>query len=262
MDNILFLSTVFCAFLPLITIFALTPYIARKGTCFGVLLMEDVQKSLKIRKLKRDFSVGVSVLGVLFAGASATLESFNVLAVALISYCAGCLVLYLASNFTVRNLVMTENWEDFQKEINVNYVPIYNKKGAISAWWYVLYIPIIVFIWKVSYKNAINYGIVLPIVQISFGVIILLIHFVVKNSGQYANKKNIDKSIEKNQIFRRNWSMFVFFVGLVTQVMLAILQLGLLEIINNTMFITATPFVVTILITASAVYIAFNNNKE
>lgn len=52
MDKILYLSTVFCSFLPLIAIFTLTPYISRKGTCFGVMLMEDAQKSLRIKKLK------------------------------------------------------------------------------------------------------------------------------------------------------------------------------------------------------------------
>lgn len=261
MDNLLFLSTVFCAFLPLITIFALTPYISRKGTCFGVLLMEDVQKSSKIRKLKRDFSVAVSIIGVMFAGASTALLSFNILAVALISYCAGCLVLYLASNLAVRNMVMTENWENFQKEINVNYVPVYNKKGAISTWWYILYLPIIGFVWYASYGKEINYGYVLPVVQIVFGVIMIFVHFLVRNSSQYANKKNVEKSIEQNQIFRREWSLFVYFVGLVTQIMLVVLQLGVLEIITHIVFIYATPFIVTILITAAAISIAFKNNK-
>lgn len=262
MGTILFLSTVFCSFLPLTTIFTLTPYISKKGTCFGVMLMEDAQQSSKIRKIKRDYSVAACISGIALAGVCAVLSSYSILAIALVGYCAACLALFLASATAVKNLVMTENWENFQKELNMHYIPVGNKKGAVSAWWYALYLPVIAPIWYITYGADIKYMFVLPAIQVIFGGVMLFVHFLIKNSSQYACKNRVKKSIEENIKFRRSWSLFAILAGFAMEIMLGILQLGLLEIIKNIYIVTAAPFIVTISVTAAAVMIAIRSNNR
>jgi uncharacterized membrane protein len=262
LDNILYSSTVFCSFLPLITIFALTPYISRRGSCFGVLLMEDAQKSFRIKRIKRGYSVAVSLTGIAFSGVCFAIETYSILGIALVSYCAACISLYLACNSIVNNLVMRQNWENLQKEITVHYAPISNKKAAISSWWYCFYLLPCAGIWYISINTSLRYVFVLPITSIAVGLVVFLLHLVIKNSSHYMNKKNFEKSIEENIKFRKAWSRFVFVAGFVSQIMLIILQLGFLGIIRNNLLVTATPFAVTVFITASSVVIAIKNNQK
>ncbi len=262
MDIFLFLSSIFCAFLPLTTIFALTPYISRKGTCFGVMLMEDAQKSYKIKKIKRDYSVAVIVSGLFFTAVSIITLNYNAFVLSLVGYCIVGLALYITSNLAVRNIVMTEDWENLQKEIGTKYIPYANKKSVISMFWYAFYLPLVAYSWYISLKSGMEYSFVIPSVPSAIGVMMLIFHFTIKNSGQYVNKKNFERSASENMRLRRRWSVFVFFAGFITLVMLFILQLGFLGIIENKAFVTATPFVFTIGVTAATVAFAIANNKS
>lgn len=262
MDNTLYLSTVFCSFIPLITIFALTPYISRRGSCFGVLLMEDAQKSHRIRRIKRGYSVAASLIGMAFALVCFAIPMYLVLGIALICYCAAGISLYLVCNNLVNNLILSHNWENLQKEINVHYVPNSNKKAAISSWWYSFYLLPAGYIWYISIKASISYVLVLPVISVAVGAVMFGVHLGVKNSSHYTDKKNLEKSIEENIEFRKTWSLFVFVAGLCSQIMLIILQLGFLGVIANSLLVTSAPFAVTVFITAASVAIAIKNNNR
>jgi drug/metabolite transporter (DMT)-like permease len=169
---------------------------------------------------------------------------------------------YLVCNSIVNNIVLTHNWENMQKEINVHHIPLPNKKGTVSTWWYLTYLFPLGFIWYISYNISTGYVFALPLTSTAVGVIIFLVHLFVKNSIHYANKKTLKKSIEENTKFRKIWSSFIFFVGLVMQALLIIMQMGFLGIIGNQLLITASPFVTTILITSVSVYIAIRSNAD
>ncbi len=261
MDNILFLSAVFCAFLPLTTIFALTPYIARKGTCFGVMLMEDAQRSQKIKKIKRDYTIAAVASGIFFAAVCVMEMNFYVLLLSIIGYCIVGLALYITFNAMLRNLVMTEDWENLQKEIGVRYIPNPRKIRTISALWYLLYIPVAAALWIISAGSAAPYALVIPVCTPAVGAMVLIVHFMVTNCGQYVNKMRLKDAIEENLRQRRRWSVFIFALGLLLQLLLAALQLGLLGVIPSTVVVTAAPFAFTLVVTAATVVFALRNNR-
>ncbi|OQB14548.1 MAG: hypothetical protein BWY15_01059 [Firmicutes bacterium ADurb.Bin193] len=221
--------------------------------------MEDVSQSPRIKRFKAVYSFSVCCVGAVFVSFCIAFATYDVLRVALISYSIACLALYLAFNMLVQNIVMTEKQENFQKEINMTYLPVTSSKGVISAWWYALYAPTIAGAWYLSWNSEIGYVYVLPSVMIVFFAVMLFIHFFIKNSRQYACSKNMERSLEENRRVRRRWSVFVFFAGLVTLLMLGVLQLGLVEIIKNSLIVTSAPFVVTVGITAATVFVAWNN---
>jgi uncharacterized membrane protein len=262
LEAILFLSTVFCTFLPLTTIFALTPYLARKGTCFGVLLPEDAQKSYKIKKIKRGYAVAACLTGAVFAAVCAVFRTHHLLGIALVCYCAACLALYLACNMLVKNLVMTENWENFQKEIAARHLPQTSAKGAVSAWWYFTYVPVIGVVFYLSAGAGVKYAFALPAAQTAFGAVMFAVHLFIGKSGQYAYKRNMEKSIADNQRFRRRWSLLSLLAGLATEFTLAALQLGFLNLIQNAVILTVAPFAVTLAVTAAAILIALEHNRR
>lgn len=262
MDSIMFLWTVFCTFLPLISVFALTPFISRKGTCFGVLLFEDAQSSEKIKRIKRDYIISVIASGVIFISLPLFIQSFSILILTLVGYCISSLAFFYTANMAIRNIVMTENWENFQKELNVNFVFEENKKGAISLWCYLIYLPIIGITVYFTFKNQTEYCYVLPVVQVAVSIAIFLVHLAIRNSSQYANKKNYQKSMEQNRVFRRKWSIFIFFVGLLVLGIISILQFSFIGLIPEANVVWFIPFGFTILITIAAVLIAIQNNKK
>jgi uncharacterized membrane protein len=262
LDSIMFLWTIFCTFLPLISVFALTPFISRKGTCFGVSLLEDAQKSYKIKKIKRDYIISVIVAGVVFASLPLFTNAFNILVIALVGYCISSLAFFYTASMSIRNIIMTENWEKIHKELNVNLVFAENKKGAISPWFYLIYLPVIGATVYFTFKNRTDYCFVLPCVQVLVSVAIFFVHMAIRNSAQYANKKNFEKSMEQNRCFRRKWSIFTFSVGFVVIGIIGILQFSFVGVIPETNVLWFVPFALTILITAAAVVIAIQNNKK
>ncbi|MCK9479033.1 MAG: hypothetical protein M0R40_05980 [Firmicutes bacterium] len=262
MDKYSYLIIVFCSFLPLMIVFALTPYISRKGTCFGILLMEDMQRSSRIKKIKRGYSGAVSLIGIIFIFICVSFSSNNFLGIALVCYGAACLMLYFMCNNILNNIIMGQNLENLQKEINVHHIPIKAKKAGISSWWHLFNLPLLIFIWYIS-RNAISgYGIVLPILSIISGFVMLFIHLIIKTASHYANKKRFEKSMTHNIRFRRIWSVFVLFTGIIIQIMLIIMQFGFLGVITNRILTTAPPFVITLFVTVASVYIAIKNNKD
>lgn len=263
MDDFLYLIAVFCSFSPLIIIFTLTPYISRRGTCFGVMLMEDAQKSYKIKKIKRGYSVLVSLSGAIFVWISVAFPSVSILGAALVCYCAACLSLYFVCNNILNNIIMGQNLENLQKEINIHYISIKTKTFSISSWWYLFYLLPLAFIWYISLGGLYGYGAVLPLLSTAVSLVMFFAHLITKNSKQYANKNTLEKSMEDNARFRKVWSVFIFFAGLVTQAMLIFMQLGFFGIIKSKALTVITPFALTLFITGASVYIAVRfNNKN
>jgi hypothetical protein len=226
------------------------------------MLMEDAQKSLRIKKIKRDYSLAVSLAGAVFAWISFAVSAYNLLIIALICYCIACIAMYFVCNCMVRNIIMSKNWENLQKEINLHYIPVKSKKSSISSWWYALYLVPTAYLWYISIGASVNFTLILPVISVAVAAVMFLVHLAFKNSSQYADKKNIEKSIEDNIKFRKIWSVFILVTGIIIEAMLVILQLGLLGIVRNMFFVTAAPFALTVFATVAAVAIAILNNKN
>ena len=261
MDSGLFLAAVFCAFLPLVVIFAFTPLLTRKGTCFGVLLLEDAQRSDKIKKIKHDYTACTVFSGVIFISFPLAKQGFDVLAISLVSYCISSIAFFYAANIVVKSIVMTENWENLQKDLNVTAATVEERKGAASPWLYTSYLPIIAATAYIAFACRAEYRFVLPCAQIAVLAIVFAVHTAIRNSAQYANKNSFEKSMEQNRKFRKTWSLFTFFAGLLILLATVPLQLSLVGLLHAGNIIRIIPFALTLIITAAAVIIAALSNR-
>ena len=156
---------------------------------------------------------------------------------------------------------MSHNWQVVQKKVNVyNTVKDY-KRACMSNWWYILYALPTGFIWYASFPVISGFTAVLPVFSLLVLPVIFYIHLTVKNSSFREIKKAVNKDTKKTFNFKKAWSIFVFISGLITQIILVVLQLSLLGFIQNNLFVTALPFSLTIGITVIAVTIAVKSNK-
>lgn len=258
MNKLLFFSTLLCTFAPLIAIFAFTPYISRSGTFFGVLLNSDAKKHPRIKKINRTYTYFAIIIGCVLSVSQIPVMSYLVLQISIFTYALLCLTLYFFNNRLVKNIISIEEWENMQKDIQLNYIPKNDVKNAISPLWYSLYVIIIGATVFIS-LNANAY--VMPIIQAVILLIMLTIHSYITKSNYFADKTKIEASIEHNIYFRRKWSIFTFMSGLSINIILTMLQLNFLGIIKSTAVLIASPFIITIIITISAIVFAMRHSK-
>jgi len=261
LDKLLFFFTLFCTFAPLIAIFAFTPYITRKGTYFGVLLNEDAKNHPRIKKINLIYTYFAIIVGCVLSLTQIFYMSYLVLQISIFVYVMLCVTLYFLNNRLIKNLITVEKWDNMQKEIHLNYVPKSNLKNTLSPFWYLIYIVIIVATILITLKTPKPFGYVLPCIQAIILITMLAIHSFIAKSNYYADKTEIENSIEYNIYFRRKWSIFTFISGLSINIVLSLLQLNFLGIIKNTAVLTSSPFAVTIIITISAIIFAVRKSK-
>lgn len=258
MNKLLFFPTLLCTFVPLIAIFAFTPHISRSGTYFGVLLNSDAKKHPRIKKISQTYTYFAIIIGCVISLSQIPVMSYLVLQISIFAYVIICLTLYFFNNRLIKNLISVEEWENMQKDIHLNFIPKSDIKNAISPLWYLLYIVIIGATVFISLSAG---AYVLPIIQASILLIMLTIHSYIAKSNYFADRTKIEASIEHNIYFRRKWSIFTFISGLSINIILTMLQLNFLGIIKNTAVLIASPFVITILITISAIVLAMRHSK-
>jgi len=254
----LFFSTLLCTFAPLIAIFALTKRISRSGTYFGVLLNDDAKKHPRIKRISKTYTYFAIITGCVLALSQIAIMSYLVLQISIFAYIIFCITLYFFNNRLIKNLISVEEWENMQKDIHLNYIPKSDVKNTISALWYLLHIVIIGATVFISISSG---SYVLPVIQAFILLIMLTIHLYISKSNYFADRTKIEESIEQSIYFRRKWSIFIFISGLSINIILTMLQLNFLGIVKDTAVIIASPFVITIIITISAIALAIRHSK-
>ncbi len=222
------------------------------------MLNNDAKKHTRIKKINRTYTSFAIVIGCVLSLSQIPVMSYLVLQISIFTYALLCLTLYFFNNRLIKNLASVEKWENMQKDIQLNYIPKGDDKNTISPLWYLLYLLVIgttVFI-------SLNEGTyILPTIQAVILIIMLTINSYISKSNYFADKSKIEASIEHNIYFRRKWSIFTFMSGLSINIILTMLQFNFLGNIKNTAVLIASPFIITIIITISAIVFAMRHSK-
>src|SRR5690625_3483652 len=164
-----------------------------------------------------------------------------------------------------------ENWTRRKSQQIVIHTEFHKQKLTVSHWLYIL--PIIIsfltvlftllfydripeqipmhynFSGEVTKLATKSYGnvLLLPFTQLFLIVMMLLINFVIAKSKQQVSAENPEKSMKRNVIFRRRWSIFTYITTIMLTLMFALLQTNMFFEIHQTVMMVL-PLLITLIV--------------
>lgn len=256
MNKTFLLASIFCTFLPLMIVFCLTPYITKKDALFGVLLPKDAKKTEEMKKISRNYTVFSIISAILLALTTYCLNSHTALGICLVTYIALCLLYYLMNNRLMQNIIELHDYENLQKDVYVKYVPEGHRHNSYSLWWALfLLVPVAATI-ALSYNADVPYAYIIPVIQIAASLLVFIILLLVRKSGHYVDKHDIQASIHKNVRFRKKWYLVALISGIAINTGLAAVQAGYLELVQATTLLNSIPFILAIAVTIFTIIMA------
>lgn len=261
MDNIPLIYSIFIIFFPVTVIFACTPYIGKKGAFFGVILPPEAQNDATVKKICRRYTIFSVAAGVSLAATCFVLNAFSAVILCAIVMIGICCTMFTANNRLIRNIIAVNDYENLQKPVYIKNITSELKPQTITAFWLFLLLPPVAVTVFDAYKNSSEIWYWLPIIQSVIIMLCIAAFFVLKNAGQYASKNNAENDMKRNIIVRRKLSAMIFLISLILCVFIMFMQLCATKTFNIPYFISAAPFVTTVLITVCAVAFCFKINK-
>ncbi|MCK5128906.1 MAG: DUF1648 domain-containing protein [Clostridiales bacterium] len=271
MINNMYLLTNLISFLPVIIIFAIMPYIVRKNILFGVNAPRDFYATNTAKSMRRNYTLLVIIVGILFLGISCilpTLVSENyqlmVMMVSLFAYIGIIMIAYVSMWRKAKGLKEELEWQKQTQPVAVVDTSFYTSKIAVSTKWFIAYILIIIttialgflFYDKMPQNVPMNTtldGVVtnsaqksyqllfyLPAVQLFITIVFAFIHFSVKRARPELNSQDVEKTVQQNIKFRYAWSCFVVFGGMALILVFLVAQLQMLTLVPSNIGIIIT----------------------
>lgn len=249
MGNIPLIYSIFIMFFPIISVFACTPYIGKKGSVFGVALPDEAKNNRVLRGMCRRYTVFSVTSGLCLAFTALMLGKFSAAVLCAAVTAVLCCAMFAANNRLVRNIIASEDYENLQKPVYFKKIPENLKPKTISMWWILLLTAPTAATFFDAYRSRLDIGFSIPAIQCAVIIACTAAFAAIKRAGQYADKSNAQKDIERNIAVRTRLSAMILCICLALCVFLMLMQLCASKTLNIPWFLNAAPFVMTIAVT-------------
>ena len=271
-------------FLPIYLLFAFIPYLSRKTECLGVGIPEDHYDAPELSILRKKYrntilSVGGLIIAVVFLTVFMHMEQFAeiVLIVSLLMMFGTEGGIYLHYHKKIKMLKNEKGWMRGKVQTLVADTTPVSGKECASPLWFILYALIIILTIltgllffdtmpdRVPIKfdfqgNVIRWadkstGLIFfaPLTQLFVSIIFILTHISIRNAKRQIDASNPEESKKRIFIFRKAWSYFTVFGGLIMLLMFGIMQLSFIGIISNPSILMALTVGPVIILVAAAI---------
>ncbi len=278
------------AFIPVVVIFALMPYLVRRDNLFGVSAPSAYYKEPAAKKMRIMFTVWTLVIGAVcmvaayiatdrLAGNAGVYSGTAVLFVML--FMVGGL--YLIMHKRAKKIKADLKWEETSEPVAVTDTSFYTKKIAVSGFWFLLHILIIAattVVGLIAYPDlpdkiavhtdmagVITYAqttymsvLMMPVTQVIIAVLFAFVFFSLKRARPEISAEAVEKSVEQNRKHRYAWSAFTVFGGLLLLMLFAAIQLETLGIVQGITTVATIVFMVIFLGAVIAISIIFGQS--
>ncbi len=290
--NALMMIFILCTiYIPIIIIFATTPYITRKTICFGVSIPENIYYHAEVKKIRDNYRNSVLLFGgiilviSLFIALYKPLLNEIILPYGIIVEIGIVFILYYQNHKRMIALKEKSNWSEKKAQKVIVDTAFRKRIKRASPWWFLAYVLIILatigigFILydKIPNQIPMNYNLhgevtnwaqksyrvlfFIPSVQIFMLCIMAFVYWIIGKSKQQIDATHPEESIKQNTIFRYRWSAFTVFMGLLLIIMFGFMQLTMIGMIQNLWFVTIIPTIITFIIIIAAIVLSVTTGQ-
>jgi len=289
MDNAIMLFTILISYLAIAGTFALFPYVSRRTVIFGVSVPEDVYRDPRVKSLRGTYRNGVLIAGAVFVAAQALLyylggltedaQAIWLSVLIAVNLCVNGAV-YLRAYNGMKRLKEAEGWNKNAPQLVTVDTGFRRKKSMVSPLYFVSHLVLIAGTLIVSltrydslpamipttYDTAGNVVgwmeksykaiLIMPGIELFMTLIMLFAYYMIAKSRQQIDPANREASLRRNMVFRRRWSAFTVYGGLLMAAVFALVQLTILGILDQgvTLILSlALPVVIIAAVIALAV---------
>lgn len=174
---------------------------------------------------------------------------FILFTILLLFYVLASFLMYLPFHKKMKQIKQTENWHAERKTTFLVDMKFRDEKLTIAYGWFIIpflviilttIIPLIIFDsipeqiplhhdfdGNITYEaKSILVMLLMPGLQTFMLVLFLLMNYMIKHAKQQVDAENPDRSKLQNKLYRRRWSIYSFYLGLLTILLLAYMQFG------------------------------------
>ena len=283
MDDVIMLFTILISYLAIAVAFALFPYVSRRTILFGVSVPEDTYHDPRVFAMRRAYRNGVLIAGALFVAAQALLYYLGGLSEAAQAVWLTILIfinlfvnggIYLRAYRGMKSLKAQEGWNKDAPQIVTVDTGFRRKKSMVSPLWFLSYIVLIAATVVVSLLrydalpsmipttfdgagNAVGFMeksyrvlMYMPGIELFITLIMFFVYYSISKSRQQIDPANRELSLAQNMIFRRRWSAFAVFGGLLMTAVFSLVQLSILGILDPGMTVILSLALPVVIIAA------------
>ncbi len=287
--TILMLSIVY---IPMLVIFAMTPYITRKTESFGISIPQNIYDNVEVKKIRENYRNNVIMLGSIIFIISLIIAFYvphqlnaMVLPAGVCAEIGFIFVLYLKNHRKMKELKQKNNWLDQKSQKIIVDTSFRQKIKRVSPWWFLSYIVIIlatvsiglIMYEKIPNQIPMNYALngeitrwvqksykvlfYIPFVQLFIMILMVFVYWIIGKAKQQIDAAHPVKSIKQNTAFRYRWSAFTVFMGLLLLIMFGFMQLTMIGMIQNLWFVSVFPMIMTCVIIFAAIFLSITTGQ-
>lgn len=223
----------------------LIPGTTRKNIYFGIRVPEEEKENIKLKEIHKSYIrenilVSIPVIALLSYWGYKSSNLVLITTLPTFIYIGILFLVYLHANYKVEKLKREEKWEKPKDEIVVDlkFSKEKIKAGNISSLWFL--IPIAIALvnlavglslsptlpdkvpshWDLQgnldgYMDKTMFIWFMPLTQLGMVGVLFFVYKVIGWSKQEISSKNPEKSVKKNIIFRRVWSLYILVMSIV-----------------------------------------------
>ena len=283
-------------YLPVLALCAFIPFAFQHGMLFGVKIPENEWDNPVFKQIRRHYVLTVFALGAIFYICLLSLWSLVSENMLVIIYVSGVLLvvafpffLFFFENKRIQALVADNvKLQPTQKPpytlIEYNREE-YKKRLPVKPVHYLLHLVVIGITLGIGYyfydrmpdMVPMNYDFsghvssyanksmrliwFAPFVQLFLMLVFLLVNFVMTRAVVYYDDKNVTQPYEKDFLLKSRWSLFLFWMGILLQLIFVIMQLNMVGIITNMYVIVFLPLLFVLAIFIGLFKLSFATKK-
>lgn len=284
------LFTYLIAFIPIIIIYAMMPFLTRRDNLFGVSAPTAFYKDPIAKKMRAMYSLAVLFVGAIFMLVIVFTYDLPdaqsqpiVLTVELFAMLFIMGAIYLAMRKKAKAIKQKLKWQETAEPALVTDTTFYSKKLAVSRLWFLAYAIIIIatialgFYFYASLPDqvpmntaadgAVSYMdksmkliFFMPIIQLIVAGSFALGYYSIKKARPELSASAVKRSAQQNIKHRYAWSSFLVFNGLAMVLLFLFVQLEIFGVVKGITMIASFVLVGIMLVGAVALAVIFGQS--
>lgn len=285
MDNLLTIFMFTLITLPITIIIIFIPYWTRRTESFGISIPENMYDHKKLRNMRKVYALKMTLISVgillsfplIYIVLQPKESTFTIIyTVVTFSYLILSFFIYLTYHRQMKKYKQKNSWFQKQQHVVID-TKFRNEKLTLSNIFYTIpaMIVLLTFLLTIIYYDLfpkeipMNYSLtgkvtstvtksyrsvfMMPILQLFLLGIFIFVNVVIQKAKQQLSAENPEQSRKQNIIFRRRWSIFLFFSGLGLTIMLSFVQLSLIYPFHPTLLFSLFLIVISAILIGSIV---------
>ncbi|AOZ92343.1 DUF1648 domain-containing protein [Paenibacillus crassostreae] len=272
-------------FLPIAASLIFMPYLTRDTVSFGVSISEEMYYSEPIRSLRKKYAWISAIIYILillffliFIPTENSLRQEIMIGLSVGMFLVSSMILNLTFHFTMKKYKLDHPSLPASSKTMVSIDTGFRQHKLIfSNKWFILHLVITVgsALLAVKYYNQFpeiipmkfdlqgnvirsvdkSYVTVLGLnfMQLMMTILFMIINLSIQKSKQQLNSSNPKKSLKQNMLFRRSWSLYLIFTGLLLVILFAFIQLNMIFDLNVEIIMLVSILFTAIIIIGAAV---------